>query len=134
MFYCPDELSSHRAAFHLQIEDGRVHLADGPRVNSHRPSISVLFDSLLPVADRAHAVLLSGMGEDGVTAMEHLHAAGAETLVQNQASSVLWGMAGAAVEAGAVVAELAPKPLAQHLVRSVMERAGAGQRSKRAAS
>ena len=50
----------------------------------------------------AVAVMLTGMGTDGAAAMQTLHRAGARTLAQDEASSVVWGMPGAAVRLGAV--------------------------------
>lgn len=78
------------------------HLQDGPPVNRHRPSVEVLFDSVRQAAGRnALAVMLTGMGKDGAEAMLRLKQAGARTIAQDEATSVVWGMPGAAVKLGA---------------------------------
>lgn len=100
---------------HMQYCRGCVRLISGPVIKSHRPSVDVLFDSLLPVARKVHAVLLSGMGEDGVSGMMRLRAAGAETSVQDEASSIVWGMAGAALRRGCARRAAPPETIARLL-------------------
>lgn len=84
---------------------------DGPKQNLHKPSVEAMFDSLLQVAGgkRLVAVMLTGMGADGAIAMKRLHDAGALTMAQNEATSVVWGMPKSAYELGAVD-ELVPLP------------------------
>lgn len=78
----------------------RLH--DGPPVNRHRPSVDVLFRSVAAVAgSNAIAVILTGMGADGATGLTELKECGAETIAQDEATSVVWGMPGAAVKRGA---------------------------------
>jgi chemotaxis response regulator CheB len=101
---------------HMEIQGGRIRLTSSPAVNKHRPSVDVLFGSLVPLAKRVYAVLLSGMGNDGVAGMSRLHTAGADTVVQDEASSVVWGMPGAAVKAGCAGRQLSPKELGNYLV------------------
>lgn len=79
-----------------------------PPINRHRPSVEALFDSLLEIDPTAAvAVMLTGMGEDGSMAMKRLYDAGAYTICQDEQSSLVWGMPGAAVRYGAA-AEQAP--------------------------
>lgn len=104
---------------HMEVHDGTVRLSVTSPVNNVRPSVDVLFDSLLPVARRVQAVLLTGMGSDGATGMGRLRSAGAETIVQDQSSSVIWGMPGAAVKAGAAVLQMPPAKLGHYLVRRI---------------
>jgi len=77
-------------------------LDEGPPVNRHRPSVDVLFRSVAQQAG-AHAVgvLLTGMGKDGALGLKEIQEAGGATLVQDEATSVVWGMPGEAVELGA---------------------------------
>ncbi|WP_430459788.1 protein-glutamate methylesterase/protein-glutamine glutaminase [Thalassolituus sp. LLYu03] len=74
------------------------------KVNRHRPSVEVMFDSLGQLMDSSKlvAVMLTGMGADGAAAMKRLHDAGARTYAQDESSSVVWGMPKAAYDLGAV--------------------------------
>ena len=63
----------------------------GP-VNGHRPSVDRLFSSAVPIARKAVATLLTGMGNDGAAGLLALRSAGARTLSQDEASSVVYGM------------------------------------------
>ena len=77
-------------------------LDQGPEVNRHRPSVEPLFDSVNLVAGKlAMGVMLTGMGADGAQAMLRLKQAGAYTLAQDESTSVVWGMPGAAFKLGA---------------------------------
>jgi two-component system chemotaxis response regulator CheB len=92
---------------HLLVErDGahyRCRINDGPPVNRHRPSVDVLFRSVAQnVGPNAVGVILTGMGDDGARGLKEMHDAGAPTIAQDEASSVVWGMPGAAVKAGGV--------------------------------
>ncbi len=79
----------------------KLHLNEDAPVHSCRPSVDVLFESVETVyRQRALAVILTGMGEDGLTGCTALSEAGAPIVVQDQATSVVWGMAGAVAKAG----------------------------------
>ena len=91
---------------HLRvIRDGarwRCRIDPGPPVNRHRPAVDVLFRSVARSAGpNAIGAILTGMGEDGAQGLLEMLEAGASTLVQDEASSVVWGMPGAAVRLGA---------------------------------
>ena len=74
----------------------------------HRPSIDVFFESLAMVRSRTGAaVLLTGMGKDGATGMMALKNSGWRTFAQDRATSVVWGMPGAASQSGAAERTLA---------------------------
>jgi two-component system response regulator WspF len=74
----------------------------------HRPSIDVFFESLALVRSRTGAaVLLTGMGKDGATGMMALKNSGWRTFAQDRATSVVWGMPGAASQSGAAERTLA---------------------------
>jgi two-component system chemotaxis response regulator CheB len=84
----------------LMMWDGAKYvcrLHNGPPVNRHKPSVDVLFRSIAASAGSAAiAVLLTGMGDDGARGLLELRQGGAATLVQDEDSSVVWGMPGAA--------------------------------------
>lgn len=89
---------------HLVIEERagelRCRLHQAEKVHGFRPSVDVLFDSVATLGPGAAAVLLTGMGKDGAQGLLRIHQAGGYTIAQDQASSVVWGMPGAAVAAG----------------------------------
>ncbi|HVN86031.1 MAG TPA: chemotaxis-specific protein-glutamate methyltransferase CheB [Candidatus Binatia bacterium] len=104
---------------HMEWEQDRIKLHEGPRQNMHRPSVDILFDSLVSVPQRVQCVLLSGMGDDGVEGMKRLRAGGAATIAQDEASSVVWGMPGAAMKSGCAVLQFPPARLAEYLCAAV---------------
>lgn len=71
-------------------------------VNRHRPSVEVLFDSVIAAAgSNSMGVLLTGMGADGAEALLRMRQAGCVTAAQDEETSVVWGMPGVAVRIGA---------------------------------
>jgi two-component system, chemotaxis family, protein-glutamate methylesterase/glutaminase len=91
---------------HLLLErDGARYvcrLDDGKPVNRHKPSVDVLFRSVAQrAAGNAVGVILTGMGKDGALGLLEMRQAGAATVVQDEATSVVWGMPGEAVALGA---------------------------------
>ncbi len=109
------------AGHHLLLEaDGRLRLdATRPPRKGHRPSIDELFHSCAAAFPRQSAgVLLTGMGSDGVEGLGALRRAGALTLVQDEASSVVFGMPRVALEAGAAAVALPPRELGRTLVKA----------------
>ncbi len=79
----------------------------GPEVSGHAPSIDEMFASAVPIAKNVIAVLLTGMGRDGALGLQSLRAAGAQTIGQDEASSVVYGMPRVAFEIGAVQTQMA---------------------------
>ena len=78
-------------------------LNDGPEVNRHKPSVDVLFRSVAQSAGpNAMGIMLTGMGADGAQGMLDMKHAGAYNIAQDEKTSVVWGMPGAAVKLGAV--------------------------------
>jgi two-component system chemotaxis response regulator CheB len=76
---------------------------EGPLVSRHRPSVDVLFRSVAKAAGaNALGVILTGMGDDGAHGLVEMHQVGAQTLAQDEASCVVYGMPGEAVRRGAV--------------------------------
>ena len=93
--------------YHLRLkqEDGKIYtvLTRYPENTTHRPSGDVLFQTAAPIyGSRAIAVLLTGMGKDGAIGMAEMAKAGAYTIAQDEASSIVYGMPKAAVDLGAV--------------------------------
>ncbi len=87
-----------------------VDVLDGPPVSLHRPSVDVLFRSAAQTAaQNAVGVILTGMGSDGADGMAQLKAAGAHTIAQDEATSVVFGMPKEAIGRGAVD-EVLPLP------------------------
>jgi two-component system, chemotaxis family, protein-glutamate methylesterase/glutaminase len=94
---------------HLLVERAgrgfRCRLDPGPLVNRHRPAVDVLFRSVAQTAGHhAVGVLLTGMGRDGAEGLKEMLEAGAATMAQDEQSSVVWGMPGAAWKIGAAQA------------------------------
>jgi len=110
--------------FHLYLtmEAGIVRLRtnqDQPE-NSCRPSVDVLFRSAATVfGSNVLAVVLTGMGQDGLAGAECIGAAGGRILVQDQKSSVVWGMPGAISRAGLADEVLPLDMIAPQIVRAV---------------
>ena len=85
-------------------------------VNGHRPAVDVMYKSITGnVAKGTVGVLLTGMGEDGAEGLAHLHNAGAATIVQDEQSSVVWGMPGKAFQLGAADQALGLEVIADSL-------------------
>lgn len=82
--------------------DYRIEISDSERVSGHRPSVDVMFDSLVKSAgNNVVAALLTGMGKDGAQGLLNLHNAGAHTICQSEASCVVFGMPKVAIGMGA---------------------------------
>ena len=80
-----------------------VELKDGPLVSRHRPSVDVLFRSGARYSGKnSIAVIMTGMGDDGAKGMLELHEAGAHTIAQDEATSVVFGMPQEAIKLGGV--------------------------------
>ena len=89
----------------MVVRDGarwRCRLSDDVPVNRHKPSVDVLFRSVAVNAGiNSIGIILTGMGKDGAQGLKDMADSGAHTIAQDEASSVVWGMPGAAVEIGA---------------------------------
>jgi len=99
-----------------------IAINEQPPENGCRPSADVLFRSAAAVfGGEVVAVILTGMGRDGAAGLGAIRRAGGHVIAQDQASSVVWGMPGSAVEAG-VVDEVQPLDRIPAAVASVVSR------------
>jgi two-component system chemotaxis response regulator CheB len=95
-----------------------VALDDGPPVNFCKPAVDPLFTSAIEVWQSGIlAVILTGMGSDGMRGGKDIVAAGGSVIAQDEATSVVWGMPGAAAHAGICAAVLPINQIAPKLVR-----------------
>ena len=100
-----------------------VQLSDGPAVNSCRPSVDVLFESLVSTfGGETLAVILTGMGQDGAQGATALAAAGARILIQSEDSSTAYGMPRAAAAALDTRATIVPLGFMVREIRDSIER------------
>jgi len=98
--------------------EAAIALDDGPPVNFCKPAVDPLFTSAIDVwQSGVLAVVLTGMGSDGMRGGREIVAAGGSVIAQDEASSVVWGMPGAAANAGICAAVLPLNQIAQKLVR-----------------
>lgn len=124
---------------HLEVRrhggEYRVHLVEGALVSGHCPSVDRFFTSLArDVGSRAAACLLTGMGRDGAEGLLALRAAGGHTIVQDKATSAVWGMPAAGLEIGAADTGTPLDEIPASLVRALEKRVDAtGDRSARRA-
>jgi len=95
-----------------------IALDDGPPINFCKPAVDPLFTSAIDVwQGGVMAVVLTGMGSDGMRGGKEIVAAGGSVIAQDEASSVVWGMPGAAANAGICAAILPLNQIAAKLVR-----------------
>ncbi len=100
-------------------EDLVVQILDGPLVSRHRPSVDVLFRSVASsVGPRAVGIIMTGMGDDGAQGLCEMKEAGADTIAQDEASCIVFGMPKEAISRGAVDAVV---PLEQ-IARAALSR------------
>lgn len=107
---------------HLQIEKKGQHfytvVRDGPAVSRHKPSVNVLFSSVATAAGGgARGYILTGMGDDGARGLQEMHAAGALTIAQDEASCVVFGMPKEAIRLGGVNQVLSLQEITAQMAR-----------------
>lgn len=96
----------------------RLALSDDPPEKSCRPAVDVLFRSVAKCfRDTSVAVVMTGMGTDGLDGCRQIRKAGGTILVQDEESSVVWGMPGAVAKEGLADGILNPRELGRELVR-----------------
>ena len=119
----PGEVLIAPGGRHLEVRSGAngpvLRLTEGPPENSCRPAVDVLFRTAAAVyGEQVLAVVLTGMGSDGRKGSQAIQAAGGQVVVQDEASSVVWGMPGAVVAAGACDRILPLREIAGSLTRA----------------
>ena len=116
---------------HVYIAPGNRHLIverigarylcrlnDGPPVNRHKPSVDVMFRSVAQnVGSNAIGVILTGMGTDGAEGLKEMLENGGQTMVQDEKSSVVWGMPGEAYKIGATKDQYPLEKIADELLK-----------------
>jgi len=108
---------------HLKIErqggDLWAVLDDGEKVNRHKPAVDVLYNSIVDLGiKRCLGIILTGMGKDGAQGLKNLRKIGATTIAQDEATSVVWGMPGAAVAIDAAEHVFPLDKIAQYIVEN----------------
>lgn len=108
-------------ALHTRVvRSGGVYLtecSDGERVCGNKPSVDVLFESVAAcVGGNALGIILTGMGTDGAKGLLAMRQAGARTIGQDEASSIVYGMPKAAWELGAVQKQVSQEDMAQTII------------------
>lgn len=94
------------------------HLDDGEKVNRHKPSVDILFNSIAKISSlNAMGVLLTGMGNDGASGLIDMKKKGASVLVQNEASSVVWGMPASALKLDSEINQLDLEGIYREIIR-----------------
>jgi two-component system chemotaxis response regulator CheB len=121
----PDEIVIAPGDAHLTIDKGsagslRVHLLRGRAASGCLPSVDPMLASIADAGlPGAVAVILSGMGRDGVEGAAEMVRAGGSVLVQDEATSAVWGMPRAVANAGLAAAILPPEKLARRVASRI---------------
>ena len=100
----------------------KVVLDDGPLVNFCKPAVDIMFSSISKVyGDKVLSVILTGMGKDGVLGGREIIENGGNVLVQDEQSSIVWGMPGAAYKAGIATAQFPLDTIGAKIAKIVRE-------------
>ncbi|MDR0874714.1 MAG: chemotaxis response regulator protein-glutamate methylesterase [Clostridiales Family XIII bacterium] len=110
--------------FHMRVEKSAsgcvVRIEKAPKVNGHRPSVDVLFESVAETCGReAIGVILTGMGADGAEGLKKIRDFGGYTIGQDERSSVVYGMPMAAYLLGAVMVQLPLYRVPDEIIRKL---------------
>ncbi len=114
VYFAPDQ-------YHLTLDTkGRCYYSVAPAVHRHRPSISVMFESLAQhYGAGVLGVLLTGMGEDGALGLQAIAQAGGTTIVQDEGSSIVFGMPKVAIDLGAAQMILPVEEMADCILKQL---------------
>lgn len=113
--------------YHMVVErhgtEVRLNVNQDPPENYCRPAVDVLFRSVAKIyGSGTLGTILTGMGQDGLRGCEKIREAGGRAIVQDQASSVVWGMPAMVAQAGLANAVLPLDQIAGEIIRCVMPR------------
>ena len=110
---------NRHTSLHRQVSQYHVSVTDGPLVSRHRPSVDVLFRSAAQSAGRnAIGILMTGMGDDGADGLLEMRNAGAATVAQDEATSVVFGMPKEAIERGAACKIVPLEQIAEEILHA----------------
>jgi two-component system chemotaxis response regulator CheB len=123
---CPGQAWLAPGDFHMTVKragvNARLELNQDPPENSCRPAVDVLFHSVAEVyRGNSLAVVMTGMGSDGLIGCRFIHEQGGEVLVQDEASSVVWGMPGLVHASGLADAVYPLGQIGQEITRRVLQ-------------
>ena len=123
----PGTISVAPGGYHLVVQgrepQTKMHITQDAPENSCRPSVDVLFRSVAQIfSGRALAVVLTGMGQDGLRGCEALASIGGEIIVQDEATSVVWGMPGFVAREGLADSVLPISDVGPRIVQRVLAR------------
>jgi two-component system chemotaxis response regulator CheB len=126
----PGTIYVAKGDYHLLINrrgrEGFVTLNQGPPENFCRPAVDVMFDSAASTYGASVlGVVLTGMGQDGYRGSRLIRQAGGNVIVQDEATSIVWGMPGMVAGAGLATQVLPLERVAGEIERLVMQRRGA---------
>lgn len=91
----------------------------GPKINGHRPSVDILFNSCAKYPDKVIGIILTGMGKDGALGLKKMHDHGSKTIGQNKESCVVYGMPQEAKSLGAVDIELPIELIGTEIIKQL---------------
>ncbi|MEO8605063.1 MAG: chemotaxis-specific protein-glutamate methyltransferase CheB, partial [bacterium] len=113
---------------HLGVTfDRTIRLSSAPPIKGFRPSVTFLFESVAKVFGRAMiAVIMTGMGDDGVAVLRAVRRVGGRIIAQDEATSVVFGMPGAAISAGLADVVLPLSAIVSQIGNRFYEPDGAG--------
>ncbi len=116
----PGHLYVAPGGWHMRLvskgEGVRVALDDGPPINHCRPAVDPMFESLAEIYGGAVlGLILTGMGSDGAAGAVRIADRGGSVLAQDEKSSIVWGMPGAAMAAGACIGAVPLEAMAQKI-------------------
>lgn len=106
----------HHLEVHSVMGKPSLHVHQGPKLGGCRPAASLLIRSAAETfGTGATAVVLTGMGDDGLVGCQALHSAGGEVIAQDADSATVWGMPGSVVKANLADQVMSPSRIAHYL-------------------